>query len=217
MAGRGLALYLALGVAGLVIGLYGAHGGSVLPSVVGGLLGILGFGEVTVHWLEKAVHAYGLRRYAAGVLVNSLAVAPELLLAYSIGSRGVAEGNLELVELAVLSVMVSAGLNLAVLGIVVLMGRGGLRTPSEASAIELPLLRAVVAAVSVIVLYALVEAAYLGVVPRDPLEASLTLLVFFLIYILWVVRAGREPGAGAGGLGWAPMAARWPGRPRGGG
>ncbi|WP_338250936.1 hypothetical protein [Pyrodictium abyssi] len=204
MAGRGLALYLVLGVVGLAVGLWGAHGGSVVLAVVGGLLGILGFGEVTVHGLEEAAHAYGLRRYAAGVLVNSLAVAPELLLAYSIGSRGVAEGNPELVELAVLSVMVSAGFNLAVLGIVVLMGRGRLRTPSEASAIELPLLRAVVAAVSVIVLYALVEAAYLGVVPRDPLEASLTLLVFFLVYILWVVRAGREPGAGAGGLGWAP-------------
>ena len=49
---------------------------------------------------------------------------------------------------------------MAVLGVVVLMGRGGLRTPREVSAIELPLLRAVVAAVSVIVWSRLVEAAY---------------------------------------------------------
>ncbi len=200
----GLRFYLPLGVLGVALGLWGAHSGVVPAALLGGLLGVLGFGEVTVHGLEAAAEAYGLRSHAAGVLVNSLAVAPELFLAYNIGSRGISEAKPWLVELAVLSVMVSAGFNLAVLAAVVLIGRGGVRTPREVEEAELPLLRATVAAVSVLVLYSLVEAAYTGKVPRDPIEISATLLLFFAAYMVWVMCSGRT-GGGRGGLRWAPL------------
>jgi len=202
MAGKSVTLFLVIGILGAVAGYAGAHVGAWPLAMLGGLVGVVGFGEVTVHGLGMAARSLGLGRHAAGVVVNSLAVAPELLLAYSIGSRGLAEGKPVLVELAVLSVMVSAGFMLAVLGVVALMGPGGLRVTREAAEIELPLLRATVASVGVVVLYALVEAAYLGATPRDPLEASLTLLVFFAVYMYWVASRGRT--RGEGGWSWAP-------------
>jgi cation:H+ antiporter len=200
--GKSVWVFLLLGAAGTALGLVGGHMGAWVLALLGGLVGVVGFGEVTVHGLGLAARALGLGGYAAGVVVNSLAVAPELFLAYSIGSRGLAEGKPELVELAVLSVMVSAGFTLAVLGLVALMGPGGLRVTREAAEVELPLLRASVASIGVVVLYALVEAAYLGRTPLDPFEASATLLVFFAVYIYWVVSRGRV--RGEGGRGWIP-------------
>jgi len=195
-------LFLLLGVLGAAAGLAGAMLEAWPLALLGGLAGVVGFGEVTVHGLELATRALGLSGYASGVMVNSLAVVPELFLAYSIGSRGVEEGNPLLVELAVLTVMVGAGFTLAVLGLVALMGPGGLRVTREAAEIELPLIRATVASIGVVVLYALVEAAYVGRTPLDPLEASVTLLVFFAVYMYWVASRGRT--RGEGGLGWSP-------------
>ncbi len=192
--GSGAARHLALGLLGLLAGLAGAHMGYPAAALLGGLLGVVGFGEVTVHGLGELAEALRLRRHAAGVVVNSLAVLPELFLAYSLALRGLEAGKPELMEVAVLSVMVSAAANLVVLAVVVYMGSGGLRVPGEARGLELPLLRATVALVAVVVAYAVVEAAYTGQTPRDPLEASLALLAFFTFYMLGVARVGREPG-----------------------
>ena len=192
---------LAAGALGLVAALLASHSGAWLPALLAGLLGVLGFGEVTVHGIGLAASALGLRPHAAGVVVNSLAVLPELFLAYSIGSRGVAEGNPVLVELSVLSVMVGAGFNLAVMGLIALTSGRGVAVPEEAHGVELPLLRATIASMAVVVLYGLVEAAYTGGVPGTPLEASATLLVFFAAYIYWV--AASERGPRTGGASWA--------------
>jgi cation:H+ antiporter len=193
---------IVLGLAGLALAAAGGALDASLLLLVGGLAGIIGFGEATVHGLEEASRALGIGGHAAGVLVNSLAVVPELFLAYSVGSRGVAESRPELVELSILTVMVGAGFNLAVLGLLVLLGSRGARVPEEAHRLELPLLRATVAALAVLVLYAVVEAAYTGRVPRDPAEVSLMLLLFFAAYLYRV--AGLERGPSRGGWGWAP-------------
>ncbi len=191
--GHRVGFYLAIGSAGLALAFVLNVYGLWAAVLVLGLLAIVGWGEVAVYGVELAAEALGLRGYSAGVLVNSLAVLPELFLALSIGLEGVRSGVPELVELAVLSVMVSATFNMVVLGLVVLLARGeGVPTPVEALRVELPLLRATVAAIAVLVLYALVESSYTGRVPLDPLEVSVILLLFYLVYMARVVRTGRE-------------------------
>ena len=201
---RGAVLRLLAGLAGVVAGWVGVLLGSGWLALAGGLLGVAGFGEVAVYGVEAAAEALGLSGGAAVVVVNGLAVFPELLLAYSVGSRGLAAGEPVLVELSVLSVVVGAGFAVAVLGVVAVLG-GGLPASAEGVAEAVPLLRATVASMGVVVLYALVEASYVGGVPASPVEASVVLLLFYAVYMWRVAAAGR--GRGTGGWGWVPWLA----------
>ncbi len=197
----GAARSAALGLLGLVAGAAGAAAGSPLLALLGGLAGVLGFGELLVHGLELFSASVGLSGYASSVLVNGLAVAPELVLGYMLGSRGVASGEQWLVELAVLSTMVSAAANLAVLGLVALTAGRGVRLPGESLAVEAPLLRAAVAALALLAFYAVLEAAYSGgAAPRSPVEAAATMLAFYAAYLYLVAARGRR--GGRGGLSW---------------
>lgn len=203
---HGVVKYVVVGLVGLVLAFVLRELHQPLLALALGLLAIVGWGEVAVYGVELAAEALGLRGYSAGVLVNSLAVLPELFLALSIGIKGVEAGVPKLVELSVLSVMVSAAFNMVVLGLVVLLVRGdGVPTPSEALRIELPLLRATIASIAVLVLYAIVEATYTDKIPRDPLEVSVILLLFYLFYMGQVVRSGRQVEVARKGWKWLPI------------
>ncbi len=198
----GAARSAAAGLLGLAVGALGAAAGLPLLALLGGLVGVLGFGELLVHGLELFSSSVGLSGYASSVLVNGLAVAPELVLGYMLGARGVAAGQQWLVELAVLSNMVSAAANLAVLGLVVLSAGRGVVLPRESLEVEAPLLRATVAALGLLAFYAVLEACYAGgSAPRSPVEAAATMLAFYAAYLYLVVARGR--GRGRGGISWA--------------
>jgi len=189
-----------LGLLGLAVGAAGAALGVPVLALLGGLAGVLGFGELLVHGLELFSSSVGLSGYASSVLVNGLAVAPELVLGYMLGARGAAAGEPWLVDLAVLSVMVSAAANLAVLGLVVLASGRGVGLPGESLEVEAPLLRATVAALGLLAFYAVLEASYTGGDVRSPLEASATMLAFYVVYLYLVAARGR--GRGSGGYSW---------------
>ena len=208
-----LALGLAVYYAGVVLDLaYAVLGGALLLVAV--------FGEVTVHGVEGLSVRLRLARYSSSVLVNSIAVLPELFTALALGSHGVRENNLWLVELAILSVLVSASFNLVVLGVVGLCSRGvGLET--DMLRIELPLMRVAAASTALLVGYAVIEAS-LGAAAGDagvraPYALLVAQLVFWLFYLAAAVRAGLGRGlegevprywllalaGGIGGMLWA--------------
>ncbi|AEM39691.1 hypothetical protein Pyrfu_1837 [Pyrolobus fumarii 1A] len=187
---RLLSLLLVMGFA-----LYAA-GGVVHSSIVamgGALLLIAALGEVTVYGVEGLSARLRLSGYSSSVLVNSMAVTPELFAALALGLKGASEGNAWLTELALLSVLVSASFNLVVLGIVALRA-GGVGLENDVLRIELPLMRVAVAATALLAGYAVIEASMSrGEVPT-PYSLLIAQLLFWVYYLAHAVKSGLGRG-----------------------
>ncbi len=194
---------LALLAAGAVVYVAGSTAGTALLALIGALLLVAVFGEITVHGVEGLSARLRLTPYASSVLVNSMAVTPELFAALALGLRGIEEGNPSLAELALLSVLVSAAFNLVVLGVVALWSRGvGLET--SVLRVELPLMRVTVAATALVTGYAVIEAAFGATHVPTPYSLLAAQLLFWLYYLVRAVKNGL----GGGEAGHAPR--YWP-------
>ncbi len=183
---RPLASLLALG---LLIYIAGVASNTAIALMGGALLLIAVLGELTVHGVEGLAARLGLSGYSSSVLVNSVAVLPELFSAIALGYRGIEEGNPWLTELAILSVLVSAAFNLVVLGAIALLA-GGVGVDRDVLDRELPLLRVAVASTALLAGYAVIEASLAGGGVQAPYSLLAAQLVFWLYYVTGVVREG---------------------------
>ncbi len=177
-----VALGLALYASGLAV-----H--SALVLVAGSLLLIAVLGELAVHGVEGLAARVGLTGYSSSVLINSMAVLPELFSAIALGYRGIEENNAWLTELAILSVLVSAAFNLVVLGVIALSA-GGVGVERRILDRELPLLRVTIASIALLAGYAVIEASLAGGSVPTPYSLLVTQLVFWLYYVARVVKEG---------------------------
>lgn len=197
LAGVGLVV---LGVVGAVLYFVGVLAGFPVLGMGGALVLVAVFGELAVYGVEGFSGRVGLSGYASSVLVNSVAVFPELFSALALGFRGVGSGDVGLAEIALLSVLVSASFNFVVLGVVGLLA-GGIRVSGVSLHYELPLMRVAVASTGLVAAYGVVEAS-LGA-SGGPVAAPVALLVASLVYwayyvgaVVWSGRGGSGGGAG---------------------
>jgi cation:H+ antiporter len=191
---------VALGVA---VYLAGSIAGFPLAGMAAALLLIAVFGEVTVYGIEGLGAHFRLSPYASSVLVNSVAVLPELFSALALGLRGLSAGNTWLAEIALLSVLVSALFNFVVLGAVGLLA-GGVGVEEATLRLEVPLMRVSVASLALLTGFAVIEASLgaAGTSIREPTAILVAQLVYWLYYIVSAVKSGRGQGSSVAPRGW---------------
>lgn len=176
-------------VCGLIVYAVGAVSGYSILSLAGSLLLVAVLGELAVHGVEGLAAWLRLSGYSSSVLINSMAVTPELFAALALGLRGVEEGNLWLTELAILSVLVSASFNLVVLGVVALQAKG-IGLEEDVLRIELPLMRVAIASTALLAGYAVIEASLSEGSAPTPYSLLLAQLVFWVYYVARAVKTG---------------------------
>jgi cation:H+ antiporter len=190
-------------VVGLAAYFVGAVLGAPLASMGAALLLVAVFGELTVYGIEGLGARFGLSPYASSVLVNSVAVLPELFSALALGLRGLSAGNTWLAEIALLSVLVSALFNFVVLGAVGLLARG-VGVEESTLRLEVPLMRVSVASLGLLAGFAVIEASLgkPGASIREPFAILLAQLIYWFYYISSAVRSGLGYGKRAPPRGW---------------
>ena len=182
---------IALIVVGALLLLAARASGQPLLGMGAALLLVAVFGELAVYGVEGLSARVGLSGYASSVVVNTIAVLPELFSALALGLRALGAGNQWLAEIALLSVLVSASFNFVVLGLVGLIARG-VGVAEETLHLELPLMRVTVASVALLSAYAVIEAG-LGSIHgsiRAPVALLVAQLVFWAYYVAMAVRSG---------------------------
>ncbi len=196
---------VAVAVLGAAVTLSARAAGVPVAGLLGALLLVAWGSEAALAGLKGFMTRYRVSSHVAGVVSSAFANVPEALIVLMVGYRGIQAGAPEMVEVAVLTTMVAAGLNLLLLTLLVLMAPGrGLGVEEEAFRLEAPLLRVTVAATGMVAFYGLLEAA-LGTerVTAPPL-ISLALLGFYIYYSYGLFRTGGggEEGHGAAGGRW---------------
>ena len=117
---------------------------SVFLGVVAGLWLILRSSKVAVEGLKSAVMHLGQTEYIAGMISSFASNTPELVVALLMVIKGMSIQSKSLIETAVLTVIVTAGFDILVLGIMIVMmswKRGELPFPYRAIAHESDIIR----------------------------------------------------------------------------
>lgn len=149
--------------------------------------------EWAVAGIESASGHMGHTTYMAGILSSLASNTPEAVVSGLAAWIGYTANKPALLDIAVLSVLISAGFNMLLLGftIVVLSRKtGSIKVPKESIRKDLVLARWTIVALAIIFALGIVEIAFL--VGRDylPPEASFLL---FLSYIVYAAALGRRP------------------------
>jgi len=163
---------------------------SVIGFVAGALL-VIEASEVAVEALRDMALHMGRSHYFAGIISSAASNLPELAIAITMCRRGVITGNEEIFEVGVLSVVIAAGFNTLLLGILIvaLTRKGGyIKFPYKAIQHESELIRMTIVVCTLIFAIGVIEEET-GVLPR---EAGVFMLTIYLVYLFFIVETQKE-------------------------
>lgn len=149
--------------------------------------------EWAVAGIESASGHMGHTTYMAGILSSLASNMPEAVISGLAAWIGYSANKPELLDIAVLSVLVSAGFNMSLLGLtVVVLSRktGSVKVPKEAIKKDLVLTRWTIVALAIMFALGVVEIAFLFGRDTFPREASFLMCFSYVVYALAL---GRKP------------------------
>ncbi|TFG94692.1 hypothetical protein E4H12_14715 [Candidatus Thorarchaeota archaeon] len=164
-----------------------------LVIVLGIMVGIwLAFrpSEWAVAGMESGAGHLGLTAYVAGMISSLASNMPEAVISGIAAFNGWSTGNQDLLDIAVLSILIAAGFNMLLLGLTIIIstrGKPDMDVPEEAIKKDSVLIRwAIVALVAMFALGIMDMIAVAAIpdapIPRFPVMASLVLFVSYIIY-----------------------------------
>jgi cation:H+ antiporter len=149
--------------------------------------------------LESLGSIAGLSAYFIGVVSSLASNTPEAVVSALTAWSGYSTGNSELVEIAVLSVVMAAGFNILLLGIVVVLSTrktGIVRVPREVVEDDADLIRWTIVVMSLLFAFGIlfyVNQLIHGVVPGLNFLPSALAFLMVLSYVLYAIYAVRKP------------------------
>jgi cation:H+ antiporter len=159
----------------------------VILGLIGGVWLAFRPSEWAVEGFESAAGHLGLTAYVAGMLSSLASNMPEAVISGIAAFDGWATGNQDLLDIAVLSVLIAAGFNMLLLGITIIIstkGKEDMDVPEEAIKKDSVLIRWTF--VALLSMFALGVMDLVGpdapVNPRFPAIASFVLFLSYIIY-----------------------------------
>ena len=146
--------------------------------------------EWAVEGMESAAGHLGYTAYVAGMLSSLASNMPEAVISGIAAYNGFITDNQDLLDIAVLSILIAAGFNMLLLGITIVIstrGKDDMDVPEEAIKKDSVLIRwAIVALVAMFALGLMDMIAVAGIpdapIPRFPVVASFVLFLSYIIY-----------------------------------
>ncbi len=162
----------------------------ILFGAIIGLIAVFWSSEWAVVGLRSLVAHLGQTEYTAGVISSLASNAPELVIACLMAIRGLSIGSIELVEISVLTVMIAAGFNMLLLGLLIVIVSwriGQIEFPYRAIAHESDLIRMTIVTCLLIFALGVIEGCS-GFLPR---EVGLFLIATYVSYLFFMIRSQR--------------------------
>jgi len=163
----------------------------VALSIVAGLWLILRSSKVAVEGLRSAVMHMGQTEYIAGMISSFASNTPELAVALIMVIKGMSIQSKSLIETAVLTVIITAGFDVLVLGILIVMmswSKGELPFPYRAIAHESDIIRMTIIICSLMFSLGVIEGNE-GFIPQ---ELGLLLILTYVSYLVLAARSQKE-------------------------
>jgi cation:H+ antiporter len=159
----------------------------IILGLIGGVWLAFRPSEWAVEGFESAAGHLGLTAYVAGMLSSLASNMPEAVISGIAAFDGWATGNQDLLDIAVLSVLIAAGFNMLLLGITIIIstkGKEDMEVPEEAIKKDSVLIRWTF--VALLSMFALGVMDLVGpdapVNPRFPAVASFVLFLSYIVY-----------------------------------
>ena len=155
--------------------------------------------HLAIDGLESLGAIAGLSAYFIGVLSSLASNTPEAVVSALTAWSGYTQGNPELVEIAVLSVVMAAGFNILLLGIVVVISTrktGVVKVPREVVEDDADLISWTIVAMALLFAFAIlfyIDHLIHGVVPGLVYLPPVLALLMVLSYILYAIYAVKKP------------------------
>jgi len=181
---------------GLIVVYFYLRFSGIEPSlviVVGIIVGVwLAFrpSEWAVEGMESGAGHLGYTAYVAGMFSSLASNMPEAVISGIAAFNGWSTGNQDLLDIAVLSILIAAGFNMLLLGFTIVIstrGKPDMDVPEEAIKKDSVLIRWAIVALGAMFALGLMDMiAVAGIpdapIPRFPVMASLILFVSYIIY-----------------------------------
>ncbi len=151
--------------------------------IVFGLIIAIRASEIAIKGIEGLAGAIGLTSYVAGVLSSLASNTPEII----IGGLAVRDG---LSVFAVSMVVVAAGFNIMLVGILITIGsrrKGHIEVPEEVLRVEVPAMRLTFTMMMVLFAIAITKEAIFGKEAVIPADAALLMIVMYLVYLVFIL------------------------------
>ncbi|MFX1318577.1 MAG: hypothetical protein ACFE9D_11165 [Promethearchaeota archaeon] len=155
--------------------------------------------HLAIDGLESVGAIAGLSAYFIGVLSSLASNTPEAVVSAFTAWSGYTQGNPELVEIAVLSVVMAAGFNILLLGIVVVFSTrktGVVKVPREVVEDDADLISWTIVVMALLFSFAIlfyIDHLIHGVVPGLVFLPSALALLMVLSYVLYAIYAVKKP------------------------
>ncbi|MHA1723161.1 MAG: hypothetical protein ACTSXW_08800 [Candidatus Baldrarchaeia archaeon] len=173
-----------------------------LGMVLGGWL-VFRPSEWAVEGLEGISKTIGLTAYFVGVLTSLTSNLPEAVMLGLTLWRGYTTKNPAMVDIAILTVLSSIGFNMMLLGSVILLGTkktgGSIEIPKTAIEHEIELIRFTIVALLAVFALGIIDILFSMNLNETtvttyyiPREATLLLVISYLIYILFAAKGGVQ-------------------------
>jgi cation:H+ antiporter len=153
--------------------------------------------HLAIDGLESLGAFAGLSAYVIGVLSSLASNTPEAVVSALTALRGYTSGSPELVEIAVLSVVMAAGFNIILLGCVVVISSrktGHVDIPDEVVEDDADLIRWTIVAMAILVIFGIIQ--YIRAIETStptnlillPSLAGLTMLLSYVLYAIYAIK-----------------------------
>ena len=162
----------------------------IILGLVGGVWLAFRPSEWAVEGMESAAGHLGYTAYVAGMLSSLASNMPEAVISGIAAYNGYITDNQDLLDIAVLSILIAAGFNMLLLGITIIIstrGKDDMDVPEEAIKKDSVLIRWTI--VALVAMFALgimdmisVAAIPDAPIPRFPVVASFVLFLSYIIY-----------------------------------
>ncbi|MHA2152029.1 MAG: hypothetical protein ACXAAO_10030 [Candidatus Thorarchaeota archaeon] len=162
----------------------------IILGIIGGVWLAFRPSEWAVEGMESAAGHLGYTAYVAGMLSSLASNMPEAVISGIAAYNGFITDNQDLLDIAVLSILIAAGFNMLLLGITIVIstrGKPDMDVPEEAIKKDSVLIRwTIVALVAMFALGLMDMIAVAGIpdapIPRFPVVASFVLFLSYIIY-----------------------------------
>ncbi|MCS7385110.1 MAG: hypothetical protein NDF55_00025 [archaeon GB-1867-005] len=162
----------------------------LLIGFIAGLWAVFRGSEAAVVGLKSAVIHIGQTEYTAGVISSLASNSPELVVAALMSFRGLNIGSKELIEVAALTVIIGAGFNVLLLGLLIVViswKKGEVRFPYKAIAHESDLIRMAIVTCLLLFAYAVIMSGE-GSYPR---ELGIFMLATYASYVFFLTKSQK--------------------------
>ncbi|MHA1246652.1 MAG: sodium:calcium antiporter [Candidatus Thorarchaeota archaeon] len=142
--------------------------------------------EWAVEGIESAAGHARMTTYMAGMLSSLASNMPEAVVSGFAAYAGYAQNNMDMLDIAVLSVLIAAGFNMLLLGLTIIIstkGKGAMEVPEEAIKKDSVLIRWTIVALSCMFALGMVD--FVSQATPDPRFPPLGAFVLLLSYVMY--------------------------------